>query len=44
MKVVPDTSLSVYVIKNFFKFGNCYPKFRRVYFDKLDIQIGLTSI
>ena len=28
----------------FFKFGNCYPKFRQVVFDKLGMQIGLTSI
>ena len=44
MKVVHDTSPLVYVLQNLFKFGKCYPKFRRVVLDKLDIQIGLTSI
>ena len=31
------------VLQNFFKFGNCYPKFRRVVLDKLGIQIGLVA-
>ena len=31
------------VLQNLFKFGNCYPKFRRVVLDKLGIQIGLIA-
>ena len=44
MKVVHDTSPLVSVLQNFFKFGNCYTKFRRVVLDKLSMQIRLTSI
>ena len=33
----------MFVLQNFFKFGNCYPKFRRVVLDKLGIQIGLIA-
>ena len=44
MKVVHDISPLVFVLQNFFKFGNCYTKFRQVVLDKLSIQIGLTSI
>ena len=43
MKVVHDTSPLVSVLQNFFKFGNYYPKFKRVVLDKLGIKIGHTS-
>ena len=33
----------MFVLQNVFKFGNCYPKFRRVVLDKLGIQIGLIA-
>ena len=33
----------MFVLQNFFKFENCYPKFRRVVLDKLGIQIGLIA-
>ena len=34
MKVFHDTFPLVSVLQNFFKFGNCYPKFRRLVLDK----------
>ena len=42
-KFFHDISPLVCILQNFFKFGNCCPKFRRVVLDKLGIQIGLIA-